>query len=65
MSFHGTIATLAALSLAACSANAPPAEVSQGAVSAVMVAEFEDPAGKPEFQGARTGGDALRSRLND
>ncbi|HRP10078.1 MAG TPA: hypothetical protein PLK37_03505 [Terricaulis sp.] len=66
MSFHGTSAALAALFLAACASTAPPAEVSQGAVSAIIVAEAEAPApGTPEFHGASIGRDALRSRLHD
>lgn len=68
MSFHGTIAAVfAALALAACASSAPPAEVSQGAVSVVMAdAAADEPApGTPEFHAARIGRDALRSRIQD
>lgn len=64
MSSHGTIAALAAFALTACAEPAPPAAVSQGAVSFAM-AEPETPAGAAEFQNADVGDDALRSRIAD
>ena len=64
MSSHGTIAALAALALTACADPAPPAAVSQGAVSLTM-AEPETLPGAPELHNADVGDDALRSRIAD
>jgi len=64
MSLRGTIAALT-LFLGACANAVPPPEVSQGAASAVIVADAQKSAGTPEFNGAPIGRDALRSRIQD